>query len=623
MQKGAPQSTKMKGMRDFGFHPDHTRHLMRIFRDCWKMRRSILFRMMLSCIMIFAVPMLLVFSLLYRSSDRQAILDAGERCVVSLRSLSSTMDEILRGGNGLQSQIQADPLFFDTSFSPEFLSGGRDAKTFYTLRSMSRTLYHYYLSNTYLSEIDLYNPYADILFSSKLYATRKLFRSPSPEQINEVSMPQGAKPRAWYIRPDENQIVSYSMPFAADKPSQNLNLRLSFPLDTLTSRYRSLFPDEEIGLMIRFDGIDTPVLSSGGMDVEQFRQENEKWSVYTAQGRRYLSVRFHSSYTGWDYYLWGPVSCFSSAQDVFRSYSGLFHTCLIVIFLLLSIYLYNQIIVPVRTLSNAMRVAEQGDLSVRVELNRQDELGRIGQQFNVLLGSIEHLIRENYETRILKNDFELRYIQNQLKEHFLYNTLDSIHWVANANHVPQISEMIFNLSRFFRLTLNEGSDTITVRQAAEILRSYLMLVNTRMDNGMDVQITVAPGLENKKTYKYFFQPIVENAYQHGLRQQLGGKLRVSFTQAENGWLVYTVEDNGVGMSAEKLESLREDIQNPTEEAETSGHHFALKNIVRQLRLYFQNDYCFTIDSQPAMGTTVIISFPVKEDYASVSADDCR
>lgn len=596
---------------------------MRFFHDGWKMRRSILFQMMLSCIVIFAVPMLLVFSLLYRSSDQQAIQEAGERCVVSLRALSSTMDEILRSGNGLQSQIQADPLFFDTSFSPEFLSGSKDAKAFYTTRSISRTLYHYYLSNAYLSAIDLYNPYADILFSSKLYATRKIFRSPTTDQLKEVRLPQGAKTRAWYIKPEGEQIVSYSMPFAADKPSQSLNLRLSFPLETLTSRYRVLFPAEEIGLMIRFDGIDTPVLLANGMDIEQFQQENEEWGVYTSQGQRYLAVRLRSSYTSWDYYLWGPVQCFSSAQDVVHSYSGLFYSCLIVIFVLLSFYLYSQIILPVRKLSNAMRVAEQGDLSVRVELNRQDELGRIGRQFNVLLSNIEHLIRENYETRMLKNGFELRYIQNQLKEHFLYNTLDSIHWVANANHVPQISEIIFNLSRFFRLTLNEGSDTITVRQAAEILRSYLMLINMRTDNGIDSQITVATELEEKKTYKYFFQPVVENAYQHGLRQQLGGKLWVSFTQADNGWLVYTVKDNGVGMSAEKLESLREDIQNPAEEAETRGHHFALKNIARQLRLYFQNDYLFTIDSCPAMGTTVTISFPVKEENTGVSADDCR
>ena len=152
----------------------------------------------------------------------------------------------------------------------------------------------------------------------------------------------------------------------------------------------------------------------------------------------------------------------------------------------------------------------------------------IGNQFNVLLESIEQLIHENYETRVLKNEFELKYIQNQLNEHFLFNTLDSIHWIANSHHVPQISEIIFNLSRLFRLTLNEGRDTLAVSQAAEILKAYIMLINVRMDGAILSEIEVDPKIKDCRTYKYFFQPIVENAYQHGLRPQLGGRLKIAF-----------------------------------------------------------------------------------------------
>ena len=215
-----------------------------------------------------------------------------------------------------------------------------------------------------------------------------------------------------------------------------------------------------------------------------------------------------------------------------------------------------------------------------------------------------------------KTKFELKYIQNQLNEHFLFNTLDSIHWIANSHHVPQISEIIFNLSRLFRLTLNEGRDTLAVSQAAEILKAYIMLINVRMDGAILSEIEVDPKIKDCRTYKYFFQPIVENAYQHGLRPQLGGRLKIAFREEPAGWLCYTVTDNGVGMSPEKLAVLMEDIKNPAIPPVTPGRNFAnSKTIVRQLRLYYRDEYRFSITSSTGQGTTVCLAFPLKAEDA--------
>ena len=285
------------------------------------------------------------------------------------------------------------------------------------------------------------------------------------------------------------------------------------------------------------------------------------------------------------------------------------------IFVAVLVFLLHRILRPIHVLCGTIQTAESGDLSVRVPVSRPDEFGMIGNQFNVLLESIEQLIHENYETRVLKNEFELKYIQNQLNEHFLFNTLDSIHWIANSHHVPQISEIIFNLSRLFRLTLNEGRDTLAVSQAAEILKAYIMLINVRMDGAILSEIEVDPNIKDCRTYKYFFQPIVENAYQHGLRPQLGGRLKIAFREEPAGWLCYTVTDNGVGMSPEKLAVLMEDIKNPDDPARDSGRNFAIKNIVRQLRLYYRDEYRFSITSSTGQGTTVRLAFPLKVEDA--------
>lgn len=589
-------------------------------------RHSILFRTMLAYIVIFAIPMLILYGLLSRASSNQAVEDAGKRFSVTLRSIVSTMDEILRGGNTIQSQIQADPVFCDVSFSKTYLYD-KDAYTHFRLtNTISRTLYQYYLSNSYVSAIDLYNPYSDTLFSSKLYSTRRIVAKPGEETAQALRGPEGCEARAWYPLWEDGEkllFVSYFRPFSSNRPSSVLFGRVAIPADILMNRFRSLLPDESVGLALRLDGELCPVLGSAGIKTltEADAPSSGSWKAYASAGERYLAVCYRSPFTGWDYLLSAPFRSFASSVAIINRYSLYFLLCLGLIFIVSLLYLLAQVIRPIHTLSRAIRVAEKGDLSVRVHLRREDELGRIGQQFNVLLASIEQLIRENYETRMLKNDFELRYIQNQLKEHFLYNTLDSIHWIANRNHVPEISEMIFNLSHFFRLTLNEGGDTITVSQAAEILHSYLTLLNVRMDNAILVQIHMDPSLAQERTYKYFFQPIVENAYQHGLRPNLGGRLTVTFEKDEReGWLRYTVDDNGVGMTEDKLSALLLDIQSLPDEPDSGEANFALKNIVRQLRLYFQNEYTFSIQSRPGEGTTVTLCFPLREGGSHASAE---
>ena len=108
---------------------------------------------------------------------------------------------------------------------------------------------------------------------------------------------------------------------------------------------------------------------------------------------------------------------------------------------------------------------------------------------------------------------------------------------------------------------------------------------------------------------------MENAYQHGLRPQLGGRLKIAFREEPAGWLCYTVTDNGVGMSPEKLAVLMEDIKNPDDPAHDSGRNFAIKNIVRQLRLYYRDEYRFSITSSTGQGTTVRLAFPLKVEDA--------
>ncbi len=595
----------MPDKREVGVHP---------------LRNSIVTQSMTFFVIIFALPMAIFFHLLSQASARQAVADAGSQYRVVLQNVSDTMDEVFYSINILQTQLRGDPVLSDSAFSSQLIGDQNDYAAYQIIQSISRALYQAYLSSAYIHSIELYHPYADILFSSQPYATRRIETHPEEETIAWIPKAAEAATHAWHPEVEASgamYLVSYFCPYYSNDPSAKLFCRITLSSDILSGRFRALVPDEAVGLFVKSGAYMLAVPGAGGTQGVDALADlpSGAWRMLSNGSEQYLAVAFQSSYTTLRYILSAPLSSINSTAGVIQRYSLYYFFCLLLIFVAILVFLLHRILRPIHVLCGAIQTAESGNLAVRVPLARQDEFGMIGNQFNVLLESIEQLIHENYETRVLKNEFELKYIQNQLNEHFLFNTLDSIHWIANSHHVPQISEIIFNLSRLFRLTLNDGRDTLAVSQAAEILKAYIMLINVRMDGAILSEIEVDPKIKDCRTYKYFFQPIVENAYQHGLRPQLGGRLKIAFREDPAGWLCYTVTDDGVGMSPDKLASLMEDIKNPDAPAGDSGRNFAIKNIVRQLRLYYRDEYRFSITSSTGQGTTVLLAFPLKAEDA--------
>lgn len=595
----------MPDKREVGVHP---------------LRNSIVTQSMTFFVIIFALPMAIFFHLLSQASARQAVADAGSQYRVVLQNVSDTMDEVFYSINILQTQLRGDPVLSDSAFSSQLIGDQNDYAAYQIIQSISRALYQAYLSSAYIHSIELYHPYADILFSSQPYATRRIETHPEEETIAWIPKAAEAAAHAWHPEVEASgamYLVSYFCPYYSNDPSAKLFCRITLSSDILSGRFRALVPDEAVGLFVKSGAYMLAVPGAGGTQGVDALADlpSGAWRMLSNGSEQYLAVAFQSSYTTLRYILSAPLSSINSTAGVIQRYSLYYFFCLLLIFVAILVFLLHRILRPIHVLCGAIQTAESGNLAVRVPLARQDEFGMIGNQFNVLLESIEQLIHENYETRVLKNEFELKYIQNQLNEHFLFNTLDSIHWIANSHHVPQISEIIFNLSRLFRLTLNDGRDTLAVSQAAEILKAYIMLINVRMDGAILSEIEVDPKIKDCRTYKYFFQPIVENAYQHGLRPQLGGRLKIAFREDPAGWLCYTVTDDGVGMSLDKLAALMEDIKNPDAPAGDSGRNFAIKNIVRQLRLYYRDEYRFSITSSTGQGTTVLLAFPLKAEDA--------
>lgn len=583
-----------------------------------KYSHSLLFKALLIYFFLFAVPIILLYASLYGTSRRLTQKEGASQLLSSLKSISNTMDEVFRSVNFVQSQLQGNTAFSNDCFfmDDEPAGAGESYKNYKLRQTLSMELYKLYLSNPYLYSLEVYSSYGDTLFGNYPGQTRQIQIHPLGEQIDDIRV--GAQRssikgnRAWYLLPSssgETLFASYSRPFCAFSPNMYTYSRAVISRETLHQHIKAYDSGESIQFYIRPDSQDWVPISGHNpiqhQDLPETLNGDFGWISFSSDGISSLMAYYRSQYTGWYYGAAVPLEHYNISEPLMTEYWFYIVITLMVIFILTALFVSFYLIRPMKQISDKMREAEHGDLNVRIHTKRRDELGYISHRLNVLLKNIDSLIHTNYETRLLKEGYELKFIQTQLKEHFIYNTLDSIHWIADKNNVPQISQIIFDLSRFFRLTLNQGTDYISIRDEARVLESYLALCNVRMDGTIKGSIEIDPSIENERVIKYFFQPVLENAVVHGVRPLGGGTISIRFRESRKGYIQYQVTDNGAGISPIDLN----DIHFCIEQDRSDGKYFALINLNRQMRLYFGDDFSFSIESRPGCGTQVSIEFP--------------
>ena len=202
---------------------------------------------------------------------------------------------------------------------------------------------------------------------------------------------------------------------------------------------------------------------------------------------------------------------------------------------------------------------------------------------------------------------ELKALQAQINPHFLYNTLDSIKWLAKLNHVPQISVIVTQLGKLLRSSINTDNDLITVEESIVNIQSYLAIQKIRYSDKFETLMEIAPEILQYQIPKLILQPIVENAIIHGLEGKKDkGRLIIRGVLAEDD-LIFEVIDNGVGMRPEKEAAL-----NAGEDLRSSlfVHSIGIQNVNRRIKLYYGPDYQVTIQSVLGEGTKVTLRMSI-------------
>lgn len=318
-------------------------------------------------------------------------------------------------------------------------------------------------------------------------------------------------------------------------------------------------------------------------------------------------------YTGWK--LVGVTPEQDSYLNTLKT--KLFMVFLVGLFLLILMIINasisSRITVPIRELEKSVNALETGNLDAEVYQGGSYEIRHLGRSIGDMAKQIKVLMQDIVAEHESKRKSEFDTLQSQINPHFLYNTLDIIVWMIENEQKSEAVKVVTALARFFRISLSKGKSIITVRDELEHVRNYLMIQQMRFKNKFTYTIDAAPEVLGLASLKLMLQPLVENAIYHGMEFKDGdGIIAVTAVQKEDG-LWFTIQDNGLGMTEEQVESLL------TEHAHVSskrGSGIGVKNVNERIRLYFGNEYGLSIESEPDEGTTIRIHLPAL-DYREI------
>ncbi len=251
---------------------------------------------------------------------------------------------------------------------------------------------------------------------------------------------------------------------------------------------------------------------------------------------------------------------------------------------------------PIRQLEKAMEEVEKGSLATEVGVVGSAEIASLSTHFLSMLDRIRELMNEIRNKEQFLRASELKTLYSQINPHFLYNTLDTIVWLAEFGNTERVISVSKAMARFFRLSLRGGSETTTVRDELDHVRQYLFIQKERYQDKLSYEIQAEDGLMDITIPKILLQPLVENAIYHGLRKLPGGgMIRITARKGEKEELFLAVEDNGGGF---------EDAEKGKDPLRLGG--VGLKNVAERIRLYYGEDYGLSIANRPGQGATIIL-----------------
>ncbi|GGF90200.1 sensor histidine kinase YesM [Paenibacillus albidus] len=354
-------------------------------------------------------------------------------------------------------------------------------------------------------------------------------------------------------------------------------------------------------------------IPSGVTGVMQAQNSREGYEIKEVDGDILFLSQKKSAYTGWTYYNYVPYKdIFEKILWVKRAMIIVFGLAVLLV-IALGIRFARNLTRPIRLLISQMKEVQYGDLDssgipvAPAAFPQMDEVGLLQRTFRLMITRINTLIKENYANQLVIKETEFKALQAQINPHFLYNSLDSIHWLAKKSGHGQISSMVVSLAYLLRSSISLKQNVITVAQELEIVSHYITIQTHRFQHRLDFRMEVPEVYYSAAIPKLTLQPLLENAIQYGVETMIEPCSIRLYAGQQEGMLAITVEDRGPGMEEEFVSRVL------SGEVQTRGTGIGLLNIRDRVRLAFGDSYGIKVESTPGFGTKVSVLLPLPQE----------
>lgn len=337
---------------------------------------------------------------------------------------------------------------------------------------------------------------------------------------------------------------------------------------------------------------------------------NNRIIIKNINGENYQLTKITSNYTNWE-----TIGVFPESESLrvikYITYYSLGVAILALIIAQILVIIFTRSIVnPIQKLKKLMKRAQEGDLTVSFNAKYSDEIGELGSSFNTMVKEIDNLISLVQIEEKNKRIAEMNVLQAQIKPHFMYNTLDTIRWMAEEHNEEDIVEIIEAFTNLLRISLSKGKEIISVKEELSHVQSYLTIQKIRYEDKLDYDIEFDENIINYKVIKLILQPLVENAIYHGIKEKRGNGKIIIIGRVEGDSLYFIVQDDGKGMEKEVLDKINKTLINSNEKGNEIG--YGIFNVNARIKLIYGEEYGLTYKSIYGEGTVVELKHPIIE-----------
>lgn len=288
---------------------------------------------------------------------------------------------------------------------------------------------------------------------------------------------------------------------------------------------------------------------------------------------------------------------------------GIFVFVIVALVVKKSFRLAGEITDPIGGVSDNVRKVGHGDFDITPVETNVIEVKELDRGILKMAGRIQTLLENVKEEERKQHMIQLELLQAQINPHFLYNTLDTIVWMVEADMHDEAIEMLTHLSVFFRTVLSKGEDVITLHDEVLHTKSYLEIQQIRYSDILDYTIELPQDMEEIRLPKMTLQPLVENALYHGVKEKRGkSSIWITFEDAGRD-IVIQVKDDGIGMTEDRLREVQEGLKN------NQSVGFGMSAVEGRLKLYYGEEYGLDICSKYQEGTVIRVNIPKKFNFS--------